>query len=165
MPADIPISRQDPQRPGRTHRRTREAGGAATRQGLPAPMATRDRALFATAVTWPAAIAVVDAVTGRHAILIGLLGIGPGIAVLTGRWRPTAWAGLWAASAAVLCGVPDGIFGTSEHLLLIAAIVAVAAVATSTVAAAEPESDLPARLRYRAGCRSRGAPGAGCRRS
>lgn len=78
-----------------------------------------------------------------------LLGAGPCATVLTGRLRPTSAAGLWAVALSVLCGVPDGIFGTGQHLLLIGSIVAVAAVAVMAVVSIDHDEHdgLPSRRR------------------
>ena len=79
-------------------------------------------------------IAAVDAILGHHIILIGLLVVGPCCALLTGRWAETASAGAWAVALAVLVGIPDGIWGTSTHLILLAAVVIVSLVSTSSAA-------------------------------
>jgi cation:H+ antiporter len=79
-----------------------------------------------------ALIAAADAILGHHLILIGLLIAGPCCALLTGRWLPTVTAGAWAVALAVPLGVPDGIWGTFTHLVLLAAVVIVAAVSTSS---------------------------------
>jgi hypothetical protein len=62
-------------------------------------------------------------------ILIGLLIVGPCLALLTGRWLLAAATGTWACGLAVLLGLPDGIWATSTHLAFVSAtaIVAVAA--------------------------------------
>lgn len=91
--------------------------------------------LWLGSVITAAAIAAIDATTGRHVILIGLLIAGPCIAVLTGKWLPTALAGVWACGLAVLLGLPDGIWATATHIAFVmaVAIAALAAAAASVV--------------------------------
>ncbi|HUA43239.1 MAG TPA: hypothetical protein VMA32_16820 [Streptosporangiaceae bacterium] len=90
--------------------------------------------LWALSVLLAAGVAAVDAAAGHRLILIGLLIIGPCLALLTGRWMLTALAGAWACGLAVLLGVPDGIWATAAHLAFISAVAAVAAVATAAAA-------------------------------
>lgn len=111
--------------PGRRQRRVQRL-----RRRFPHAQGT-ERSLSAFGIIWPATVATLDAATGRHAILLVLLGFGPCITVLSERPVPTIVAGLLAVASAVACGVPDGIFGTGEHLLLIASIAAVAGVAVA----------------------------------
>ena len=80
-------------------------------------------------------VAATDAVLGSRVVLIGLLIVGPCIVLLTGRWIPTGLTGLLAAGLAVALGIPDGIWGTTTHLVFLAAVVAVA-LATTLAAAA-----------------------------
>jgi cation:H+ antiporter len=87
------------------------------------------RRLWTASMIAVAAVAAIDAATGHRIVLIGLLAVGPCIALLTGRWRPTAITGAWACLLAVLLGLPDGIWATSIHLAFLAATVVVAAVA------------------------------------
>ena len=101
------------------------------------------RRLFTRGMLWCCAVAALDAVTGRHLVLIGLLIVGPCCVLLTGHWRLTALAGAWAVALAVACGVPDGIFGTGEHVAFITAVTIVAAVSTAATAVA---------ARYRPSC-------------
>jgi hypothetical protein len=82
-------------------------------------------------------IAATDAILGPRVILIGLLIAGPCCALLTGRWARTAAAGAWAIGLAVLLGLPDGIWGTSTHLVFLAAVVIVAVISTSSAAVIE----------------------------
>ena len=82
-------------------------------------------------------IAATDAILGAHVILIGLLIAGPCCGLLTGRWARTATAGGWAIALAVVLGLPDGIWGTSTHLVFLGAVVIVAAVSTSSAAIIE----------------------------
>ncbi|WP_194905913.1 sodium:calcium antiporter [Catenulispora rubra] len=90
--------------------------------------------MFGSGLAWCATVAVLDAASGRHLVLIGLLIVGPCCVLLTGRWRRTAAAGLFAIALAVVCGWPDGIFGTSEHLTFIASVIAVSVVSTTAAA-------------------------------
>ena len=75
-------------------------------------------------------VALVDAALGHRAILIGLLIAGPCCVLLTGRWVPTGLTGLWVIGLAVILGLPDGIWGTSTHLVFLAAVAAVALAST-----------------------------------
>jgi hypothetical protein len=74
------------------------------------------------------AVAAIDVATGHRVILIGLLVIGPCIA-LTGRWLPVSVTGAWACGLAVFLGLPDRIWAASTHLAFISATTIVAAVA------------------------------------
>jgi len=89
------------------------------------------RRLWAASMITAAVIAAIDAATGHHLILIGLLVTGPCIALLTGRWLPTALAGTWACGLAVLLGFPDGIWATATHLAFVTAVTIVALVAAA----------------------------------
>ncbi|MBS2548432.1 hypothetical protein KGQ19_16315 [Catenulispora sp. NL8] len=85
--------------------------------------------MFRSGLAWSAAVAGLDVLSGRHLVLIGLLIVRPCCVLLTGRaWR-TAVAGAVAIAPAVVCGWPDGIFGSPEHLAFVASVVAVTAVA------------------------------------
>jgi len=80
------------------------------------------------------AVGALDAATGRHLILIGLLAAGPVTAVPTGRWRRTALTGAQALGLGALLGVPDGVFATAVQYAFLAAIVVVTAFATAGAA-------------------------------
>jgi len=71
--------------------------------------------LIAVLVT--SAIALLDAWTGDRAILLGLLIAGPLLAAANLDAPRTVMVGLYALGLAVLLGIPDGIVGTTEHLL------------------------------------------------
>jgi hypothetical protein len=92
------------------------------------------------ALVLTSSIAAADAILGHHVILIGLLIAGPCCALLTGRWARTAIVGGWAVALAVLLGIPDEIWGTSTHLVFLAAVVIVALVSTSSAAVVEKRS-------------------------
>jgi cation:H+ antiporter len=85
--------------------------------------------LWVVSMIAAALVAAADAATGQRVILIGLLIVGPCLALLTARWLLTATTGTWACGLAVLLGMPDGIWATSIHLAFVSAtaIVAVAA--------------------------------------
>jgi Sodium/calcium exchanger protein len=72
-----------------------------------------------------AAIAVCDAASGPHLLLIGLLIAGPCCALLTARWAPTAAASCFALSLAVLVSIPDQIFATITQYAFLAALAVV----------------------------------------
>jgi cation:H+ antiporter len=90
-----------------------------------------------TSLVLCALIAVVDAATGHHLILMGLLAFGPCCALLTGRWRRTALNGAIALALGVLLGVPDGVFATFVQYAFLAAIATVACSATICAALIE----------------------------
>ena len=92
------------------------------------------RRVWAASMAGPAIVAAVDSATGHRLILIGLLICGPCIALLTGRWLPTAVTGCWACALAVILGVPDQIWLTGTHLAFIAAVTVVAATAVASSA-------------------------------
>ena len=71
--------------------------------------------LIAVLVT--SAVALLDAWTGDRAVLLGLLIAGPLLAAAGLDGPRTAMVGLYALGLAVLLGIPDGIVGTTEHLL------------------------------------------------
>jgi sigma-B regulation protein RsbU (phosphoserine phosphatase) len=77
---------------------------------------TKNRSML-VAVLVTSAIALLDAWTGHRAILLGLLIAGPLLASASLDARPTAIVGLYALGLAVLLGIPDHIFGTTDHLL------------------------------------------------
>jgi serine phosphatase RsbU (regulator of sigma subunit) len=80
------------------------------------------------AVLITSAIALLDAWTGGRAILLGLLIVGPLLAAASLDTQRTAIVGLYALGLAVLLGIPDGIFGTTDHLLRCLAVATGAAV-------------------------------------
>ena len=75
-------------------------------------------------------VATVDALTGRHLILIGLLIAVPLCAMFTARWVPTARAGILAVALAVVLAIPDGIWDTPAQFTLACAILMVALACT-----------------------------------
>jgi len=72
-----------------------------------------------------AAIAVCDAASGPHLVLVGLLIAGPCCALLTARWVPTAVASGFALGLAVLVSIPDQIFATITQYAFLAALATV----------------------------------------
>jgi cation:H+ antiporter len=93
------------------------------------------RRLWIVSMIAASAVAATDAATGHRVVLIGLLIVGPCIALLTGRWLPAAATGVWVCGLAVLLGLPDGIWATGTHLVFISvvALVATAAAAGAVV--------------------------------
>ena len=75
-------------------------------------------------------VAVCDAASGPHLILIGLLAAGPSCALLTARWALTAMASCYALALGTVLGVPDHIFATLTQYALLAAIAAAGTGAT-----------------------------------
>jgi phosphoserine phosphatase RsbU/P len=69
------------------------------------------------AVLVTSAIALLDAWTGDRASLLGLLIVGPLLAAASLDAQRTALIGLYALGLAVLLGIPDASFGTTDHLL------------------------------------------------
>jgi hypothetical protein len=93
--------------------------------------------VWLVAITLSSTIAACDSLLGRRVILIGLLIVGPCCALLAGRWAMTASTGVWVLLLALLLGIPDGIWATKTHAILIAAIAAVSVTATVTAALIE----------------------------
>jgi hypothetical protein len=79
-------------------------------------------------------VAAIDAALGNHAILIGLLIVGPCCAVLTGRWLPAALTGVWVTGLAVALGLPDGIWGSAIFFTWLGAVAVVALACTAAAA-------------------------------
>ena len=90
--------------------------------------------LWALALVMSVLVAGTDAALGHHVVLIGLLIVGPCCALLTGRWVLTGLTGLWVIGLAIVLGVPDGIWGTSIHLVFLAAVAGVACISTLSAA-------------------------------
>jgi hypothetical protein len=113
--------------------------------------------LLAVLVT--SAIALLDAWTGDRASLLGLLIAGPLLAAASLNAQRTAIIGLYALGLAVLLGIPDGIFGTTEHLLG-CLVVATGAAFTllSRSATAKARSASARSVRKRLGCQPGGPP-------
>ena len=87
--------------------------------------------VWTLALILPTLVAGADAALGHRVVLIGLLIVGPCCSLLSGRWSPTALAGVWATGLAVLLGLPDGIWASRTHLTFIAAVALVAVVTTA----------------------------------
>lgn len=66
------------------------------------------------AVSLCVAVGIVDALLGRHVVLIGLLIVGPCCATLTRRWRRIALVGAWSVALAVVMAFRTSI---SDHSL------------------------------------------------
>ncbi|HWG27279.1 hypothetical protein [Actinospica sp.] len=108
----------------------------ATEETVRAPLWDPRRAWRAS-VALCLTVAAVDAVTGHRIILMGLLALGPCLALLTGRWRRTAAVGGLAFGLGVLVGVPDQVFATYVQYVFLAAIAIVTATATTGAAVIE----------------------------
>jgi hypothetical protein len=93
--------------------------------------------ILALSVGLCVSVSAVDALAGRHIVLIGLLIVGPCCAVLTGRWVRTASTGAVAIGLALVLGFPDGIWGTATHLAFVGAVLVVAVVSTCAVFVSE----------------------------
>jgi hypothetical protein len=119
----------NPSAKGEKPRGSAPAGRASRRPSLlPGWTAWR---LWAVGMIATPAVAAVDAATGPRVVLIGLLIVGPCIALLTGWWLPTTMTGAWACGLAVLLGLPDGIWATGTHLAFVSAAAIVAAAAAA----------------------------------
>jgi cation:H+ antiporter len=75
-------------------------------------------------------VAVCDAASGPHLVLIGFLAAGPCCAFLTARWALTAMASCYALALGTVLGVPDHIFATLTQYALLAAVAAAGTGAT-----------------------------------
>jgi phosphoserine phosphatase RsbU/P len=62
-------------------------------------------------------VAVLDLWSAASAVLLGFLIAGPLLAAVSLDARRTAAVAAYATALAVLLGVPDGIFGTADHLI------------------------------------------------
>jgi PAS domain S-box-containing protein len=71
-----------------------------------------------------AAIALIDALVAESAILIGLLIIGPLVSSARSGPRGVLAVSAFAVALGVFLGVPDGVFGSGEHVLRISIVVA-----------------------------------------
>ncbi|MCQ4080952.1 hypothetical protein NGB36_10155 [Streptomyces sp. RB6PN25] len=103
-------------------------GGERARQGLLTGWSATRLWLLSFSLCF--AVAICDAATGRHLILIGVLIVGPCCALLTGRWRRTAATGVCALVLGVVLGMPDGVFATTLQYNLLAMIAATTATAS-----------------------------------
>jgi cation:H+ antiporter len=108
----------------------------ATEETVRAPLWDARRAWRAS-VALCLTVAAADAVTGHRVILMGLLALGPCLALLTGRWRRTAAVGGLAFGLGVLVGVPDQVFATYVQYTFLGAIAVVTATATTGAAVIE----------------------------
>ena len=86
--------------------------------------------LWRLSVVLCSVVAAVDAASGPHLILIGLLIAGPCITLLTARWALTAAATSYAIALGTALGVPDQIFATTTQYALLAAVAVAGAAAT-----------------------------------
>jgi serine phosphatase RsbU (regulator of sigma subunit) len=81
----------------------------------PAVQAKNRPLLVAVLVT--SAIALLASWASDHAVVLGLLIVGPLLAAANLDAPRTAIVGLYALGLAILLGIPAGIFGTTDHLL------------------------------------------------
>jgi hypothetical protein len=89
------------------------------------------------AVSLCVAVGIVDALLGRHVVLIGLLIVGPCCATLTRRWRRIAFVGAWSVALAVVLGFPDVNFGSFTQLAFLGSVLVVTLVAPLAAAVIE----------------------------
>jgi len=81
------------------------------------------------AVVVATSVALVDAIAGASLILIGLLSTAPLLAGVRARPRQTALVGAYATALGIVLGVPDEFFGSADHLVRVAVVVVVSALA------------------------------------
>ena len=79
-------------------------------------MQAKSRSML-VAVLVTSAIALLASWTNDHAVLLGLLIVGPLLTAASLDGPGTAIVGLYALGLAVLVGIPAGIVGTTDHLL------------------------------------------------
>lgn len=105
-------------------------------------------ATLRTAFVFVLSVALVDAILGRHLILIGLLVGGPVVATTSLRPLATALVSSLAIVLAVALGAPDHIWLTGEHAVWVGAVLLVGLANTAVVTAVarrqrEPRLDSP----------------------
>jgi len=83
----------------------------------------------AAGATLTTSIALADVVAGQ-VVLVGLLSAGPLVAGLRAHPRGTAAVGVYALLLGLLVAVPDGIFGTLDHVVRMLVVVLAAVVGT-----------------------------------
>jgi hypothetical protein len=83
-------------------------------------------------------ITTTDALLGPRVILIALLMLGPCCALLSARWKSTAFAGIVAIALAFLLALPDGIWDTVGQFALTGAVLIVAVACTWAAGVLEP---------------------------
>jgi cation:H+ antiporter len=132
--AVLPLTRPWGRRPPETDAIS-GSGGRWARESL-VPGWTVGR-LWTVSVIVCLGVAALDAASGPHLILIGLLIAGPCCALLTGQWAPTASVSCIAIALAVALGVPDQIFATGIQYAFLAAVGVVGLTATVSAAALE----------------------------
>ena len=87
--------------------------------------------------------AVADASTGHRIILLPFVALGPYCALLSGRWRLTALAALWAVALGVVLSVPDGMWASRRQADFVGSVAVISVVAISV--AMVVERNLPRR--------------------
>jgi cation:H+ antiporter len=75
-------------------------------------------------------VAICDAASGPHLVLIGFLAAGPCCALLTAQWALTAKASCYALALGTVLGVPDHVFATLTQYALLAVVAAAGTTAT-----------------------------------
>ena len=105
----------------------RALDGGQTRDILRAPDSANERVWAAIVFAAATAIAVVDAAVGERAVLIPLLMLPMATAAAKASLRATLTLGIYCVAAAVVLGVPNEIFGESDHLIRVAAVLGVSA--------------------------------------
>ncbi len=92
-------------------------------------------------------IAVTDAILDNSVILIALLGTGPCLGLLTGRWMRTATIAIWTVALAVLLCIPDEIWDTGAQLVNVSAVVAAGLLSTAAASYIERRRRVRVELR------------------
>ena len=91
-------------------------------------------------------VVVLDVITGRSAVLIGLLGVGPLLASLNASRRLTITAAVAAAAAAIPLGAMDGIFATLDHAIRISVVVLAGVIAVQATQQRERREEASRQL-------------------
>jgi PAS domain S-box-containing protein len=102
-----------------------------------------ERGTFIAALLAICAVAAIDAALGANVTLVELLVVGPVIAAFGAGPRDTAIVGAIAFLVAVPLGLVSDVFGSTEHVLSVAAVAIVGALATG-VARLRSERELDA---------------------
>ena len=100
----------------------------------------------AVAVLAVAVVAVLDTLTGERAIMIGLTILGPLIASMRSTTRQTIGVSLLTIAAAILLGIPDGIFLESDHLVRLGVLALASAVSVRAAVERNRNEDATRRL-------------------
>jgi serine phosphatase RsbU (regulator of sigma subunit) len=96
--------------------------------GVPGKLRS-ERRLLAALLAWSALIAVADVLLGSNVVLIAFLATGPLVAAARGKPFTATLVGAVAVALALPLGAADQIFGSPDHLVRIAVVAVVSALA------------------------------------